>query len=477
MIGDAEGTVLWAQLVTPTSGWALTRTRLAWTGDGARSWRTITPRAVPAARVRGAFFLDQRTGWVVASARTRETGSQVQLAVYRTADAGATWSWSSLGTLDLGGDDAAGGYEGGGVLAQPSFVDHRNGWVSVLTSSSRYKAHRFLFRTTDGGATWTRLLRPPDVQRAVLSSPTRGWAVVMGHAAATSGQGRGTPGLYTTADAGRQWQRVGLVPPPSLRGISVQLREPPTFKTARDGYLPVEFFERGGGRPRLLAVGFYVTADGGATWSPRYAPLAEADEEHGLVPLTAADRRTLVALVGHEARKVLTSRDGGHAWTTGATGLEGRYPVVRGLAFADPAPAGRSPAAAPALTSAATRGRPAATTAASCCAPPTAAAAGRRRPRRVEPPRCGKRAGQHPMATVRARQACTMRTGESRQIGSTNQLLGITIMLSKLSTQAPGMPSSLSSGTSEGMPRTRLVAGTTVILRSDGMTAWRVMMR
>jgi hypothetical protein len=39
------------------------------------------------------------------------------------------------------------------------------------------------------------------------------------------------------------------------------------------------------------------------------------------------------------------------------------------------------------------------------------------------------------------------------------------------------MPSSSSSGTSEGMLRTRLLAGTAVTLRSDGMTAWRVMMR
>jgi photosystem II stability/assembly factor-like uncharacterized protein len=337
MIGDSAGTVLAAQLVTPTSGWALTRTALAWTGDGARSWRTITPRAVPADRVRGAFFLDPRTGWVVASARTRETGSQVQLAVYRTGDAGATWGWSSLGTLDLGGDDAAGGFEGGfGVLAQPSFVDQRNGWVSVQTSSRMYRAHYFLFRTTDGGATWTRLPQPPKVQRAVLSSPTRGWAVVTGRAAATSGQGRGSPGLYTTTDAGRQWRRVGLTPPPSLRGTSVHLREPPTFKTPRDGYLPVEFFARQEGRPRLPAVGFYVTADGGTTWSPRYVPVAEEDEEYGLVALAAAGQRTMLALVGHEARKLLTSRDEGRTWATAATGLEGRYPVVSGLAFADP---------------------------------------------------------------------------------------------------------------------------------------------
>jgi photosystem II stability/assembly factor-like uncharacterized protein len=328
MVGDAEGTVLAAQLVTPASGWALTTSRLAWTGDGARSWRTITPPPAPADRLRGAFFLDPRTGWVVASAKVRETGSRVQLAVYRTGDAGASWQWSSLGELDLGGDNAAGGYQGGfGVLALPSFVDRRHGWVAVLTSSDTYQPHSFLFRTTDGGATWDRLPPPPGAPRLAFSSRTTGWSVVQG----------GAGGLYRTADAGRTWRGVALAPPPPLRGTSVALREPPTFKSQRDGFLPVEFVRQEGGRPRILAAGFYITADGGATWTPRYVPLAEEDEEHGLLPQAAADRRTLLALVGPGARKVLTSRDGGGRWSTAASGLEGRYPAVRGLAFADPA--------------------------------------------------------------------------------------------------------------------------------------------
>ncbi|HEV2893900.1 MAG TPA: hypothetical protein VG411_09115, partial [Actinomycetota bacterium] len=292
MVGDADGTVLAAQLVTRDSGWALTTAGLAWTGDGARSWRTITPGKVPAGRVRGAFFLDPRTGWVGASSRQRETGSRVQLAVYRTGDAGATWQWASLGELDLGGDNAAGGYEGGfGILALPSFVDRRHGWVAVQTSSDTYQAHSFLFRTTDGGATWDRLPSPPGAPQVAFSSRTTGWSVVQG--------GPGAGGLYQTTDAGRSWRGVALAPPAALRGTSVRLREPPTFKSRRDGFLPVEFVRQEGGRPRILAAGFFVTADGGASWAPRYVPLAEEDEEHGLLPQAAADRRTLLALVGN----------------------------------------------------------------------------------------------------------------------------------------------------------------------------------
>jgi hypothetical protein len=108
-------------------------------------------------------------------------------------------------------------------------VTRSSGWALTRTR---------LAWTGDGGATWTRLPQPPDVQRGVLSSPTRGWAVVMGQAAATSGPDRGPAGLYTTTDAGQTWRRMGLLPPPSLRGTRIELREPPTFKTRATGSCP-----------------------------------------------------------------------------------------------------------------------------------------------------------------------------------------------------------------------------------------------
>jgi photosystem II stability/assembly factor-like uncharacterized protein len=328
MVGDADGAVLAAQLVTQDSGWALTTTRLAWTGDGARTWRTITPAKVPAARVRGAFFLDWRTGWMVASAKPRETGSRVQLAVYRTGDAGASWGWSSLGELDLGGDNAAGGYAGGfGVLAVPSFVDRHHGWVAVLTSSDTYEAHSFLFRTTDGGATWARLPGPPGAPRLAVSSRTSGCRSSRAAPAAPAA----CTGPLTPAAAGEG------SPPPRRRRCG----EPACGSASR--------------RPsRASATGSCRSSSSGrreashAPWPrassspptavppgrPRYVPLADEDEQYGLLPQAAADRRTLLAVVGHGARKLLTSRDGGGRWALASTGLEGRYPAVRGLAFA-----------------------------------------------------------------------------------------------------------------------------------------------
>ena len=186
MIGDAETSVPMARLVTRSSGWALTRTRPAWTGDGARGWRGPSPRARSrAGRIRApSSSTSGPAGWWPAP-RRGETGSLVRLAVYRTTDAGATWTW---------------------------------------------------------------LPQPPDVQRAVLSSPTRGWAVVMGQAAATNPD-RGPAGLYTTTDAGQTWRRMGLLPPPSLRGTrgsSCGSRPP---QDPRDGFLPVEF-RAGGGAAR-----------------------------------------------------------------------------------------------------------------------------------------------------------------------------------------------------------------------------------
>ena len=83
-------------------------------------------------------------------------------------------------------------------------------------------------------------------------------------------------------------QKVGYV---NLRWFrpfpTIELREPPTSKPSRDGFLPVELSAGGGGSARTLAVGFYVTTDGGTTWTPRYVPLASEDERYGQVPLAA----------------------------------------------------------------------------------------------------------------------------------------------------------------------------------------------
>jgi photosystem II stability/assembly factor-like uncharacterized protein len=323
MLGDDRGDVLGAQLVTPSAGWALTRQRLAWTDDIGRSWRAIGPVAVRAARIRGVFFLDPRTGWLVASGNDRETGSRVQLAAYATTDAGATWRRTPLAELDLGGDNAAGGFETGfGLLAHLHFVDRRHGWSFLRTLSPNQRTHEFLFRTVDGGATWTRMRNPP--LGSSPSAPVRFISRTIGFAVDRS--------LYATDDGGRTWTRRELVPPAALRGTAIVVTDAPTFSTRRDGVLPVQFRRDEAGMIRTLAVGFYVTANGGASWEPRYVPLAEQDEDD---PTTLAGRgQVLVAVVGHEGQQVLVSTDSGRAWSAAPTGLEGRYPVLRGLSFA-----------------------------------------------------------------------------------------------------------------------------------------------
>jgi hypothetical protein len=60
------GPIVGAQLLGATSGWAMTAGRLAWTGSGGTSWRTITPTGAAGLDLLTAFFLDRRNGWLVA---------------------------------------------------------------------------------------------------------------------------------------------------------------------------------------------------------------------------------------------------------------------------------------------------------------------------------------------------------------------------------------------------------------------------
>jgi GAF domain-containing protein len=93
------------------------------------------------------------------------------------------------------------------------------------------------------------------------------------------------------------------------------------------------------------------------------------------------------------------------------------------------------------------------------------------------PARSSTRHAQQPRATPSALHAAATRAAPRRQIRSTKKAFGSTVMLSRLSAQRAGMPSSSVSTTSDGRPRTLRVAGTATMLRSTGMAASRVRIR
>ena len=358
--------------------WAAGIKSLYLTSDGGAQWRTVTPPNLAnqyvAERVDHHWRRSGRTtcGWSsttcpgsspTASPRTDPTGARASTA-RPTED--KTWTFSTLpGCLQLCGPTAL------------SFVDADHGFAATSADQGNPDAPpAMFFATQDGGATWQQSATPPDLGGVVMGGPAPdpqlvftsaqdGWAVsgpLEGPDATTSNPG-GV--VYRTTDGGTTWSVApGLpsgdmsLPPSSARttgsccatrtAVDVQ----PVVYVTQDGggtwspvALPaaaVEYYK--GGAPlagRFSAVSpthwfvvnetkLYATTDGGRHWTvevPTPAFQASSDvftsSRDGLAVGQFA-HCTFAATAAHPNPPscypllVLTS-DGGRHWRTPAS--------------------------------------------------------------------------------------------------------------------------------------------------------------
>jgi len=184
------------------------------------------------------------------------------------------------------------------------FLDSANGLVVALAGTERQAF--VLWRTTDGGLTWTSaaLPMPASIDAAApvtLSAPDASHVFVS--LSLQQGLGRLGPGvLLATSNGGRTWSRRLL---PGAGEV--------TFSAGARGWVA-----------RAVG-GLYRTGNGGRTWSRANLPvpalpLAElpsfSDPSHLVVPVTS--RRG-----AQETLSFLTSSNGGSTWRNAAT-VEGR---------------------------------------------------------------------------------------------------------------------------------------------------------
>lgn len=231
------------QLVAPEAGWVLFDQRLHWTDDNGLHWRDLTPAAVGPAYIAAADFADARHGWLV-TVGGAETDPAYQL--YTTTDGGATWHTTPLSLFAPGEPGAQ------SSAVYLDFIDANLGWLVVKQATSRAFSLGTLFRTTDGGATWTRLALPAGAP-VQFSTPQDG--VLMADPPAR--------GHYVTHDGGASWALdTEPVAPPSTGGVSEL-----TFATTTAGWgrsAAGQCDEHG----CELTVQLVRTADSGQTWTP-----------------------------------------------------------------------------------------------------------------------------------------------------------------------------------------------------------------
>ncbi len=157
---------------TPTHGWVGGAGVILATTDGGQTWtrqyggtETITRFA----------FLSATEGWAV--------GIQSLL---QTMDGGQTWQPVGEPSSPVQAVDFVSPIRGWGVAADPTYI-------------RQHRAGQALFKTEDGGRTWTFQQTPIQVGGTCFTDPQHGWAVSAPTVAA---------GIITTTDGGSTWSSV-----------------------------------------------------------------------------------------------------------------------------------------------------------------------------------------------------------------------------------------------------------------------------
>ncbi len=211
------------------------------TSDNGASWQA----RYTAPTILGLAMATSQVGWLTTCA---QSGCQMATTLDATLNGGSTWSRIYRAPANT-------------TLGTPDFVNATTGWM-VESNSSTMRS--ILFRSSDGGKTWTPAgptppLFPGNLGTALdFTSATTGWLLVGGEPAA----GSQTKTLYQTTNGGQSWSKIAES---AILGSS----------SSGSGSLPI-----GGYVDRLdfvnstlgymaLANGFiYRTTDGGQHWAP-----------------------------------------------------------------------------------------------------------------------------------------------------------------------------------------------------------------
>jgi photosystem II stability/assembly factor-like uncharacterized protein len=173
-------------------------------------------------------FVTSSLGWALEVSINRSSVS-TQYWVSRTVDGAKHWQTQFQGQVGPGG-----------AVGVPTiqFFDSTHGFITLGNPIE-------LFRTADGGLSWSQVTLPDTRTFFITFSDSRhGWLLMNATA----------PGLFATSDAGDNWQRL---PDPPLESIHLAFRSP------LEGWM----WTLGQGKSHL-----YVSRDAGNTWQGHDPP-------------------------------------------------------------------------------------------------------------------------------------------------------------------------------------------------------------
>jgi photosystem II stability/assembly factor-like uncharacterized protein len=203
--------------------------------------------------------------------------------VFRSADGGSTWTAAS-GGLPAGADVAA------LLTPAPGTV------YAALTQGAK------VFRSTDGGSHWQRMSR--GITSASLTAFAAGPHPAVLYVAANAGTS-GAGSLFRTADGGAHWQRADSGLPADLQALVLNPRSLALFAGSR-------------------TAGVFRSGDGATTWKTA---------SHGLraVPadaVVADPKRPAILFAGTPYLGLIKTVDGGASWQVLGAGAGARKPLA-----------------------------------------------------------------------------------------------------------------------------------------------------
>ena len=284
--------ITYVRFVTPLDGWALTPSSVLRTTNGGTSWTPVTP---PSPQPHAKF------GWTwsgfflspeIAWVVETSVTSLKSGALYKTTDGGETWSGVSLPV--------------GGSVSSIQFLTTEDGAVTVLLGAWAGGCAVAVLRTTDGGSKWTVVARTqpqtptlrgqPGCGDASFADSTNGWET-----GATAGN---SVLLFHSTDGGKTWLEQPIAIPKGFSAAEgAATSSAPIFFGSEDGVLPVSFRKQG--------FDLYRTSDRGTTWSPS-TPVHFVST--AMFPAySIIDVHHAVVTGGEE---IYTTADGGTSWRT-----------------------------------------------------------------------------------------------------------------------------------------------------------------
>jgi photosystem II stability/assembly factor-like uncharacterized protein len=254
----------------------------------APGFRDLGSQSVP-------YMVNQSDGWMVEGEPYDD--------LVRTTDGGAHWSQVQPTT------DALGLSQGGGVNSYA--IDATHAWIVVSPSSTT-----IVNRTADGGRTWSRTTIQTPGHFGALSfvDPKNGWLLAYASAATAPVQSGPLQGallttgpvlVYRTTDGGAHWSRLieRVIPTSGCQwdGIS--------FVSTTTGWMGVSCVSY----PQRTSM-LFVTHDRGVTWQAQSQPLGTWTCDSRVPIFTDETHGTVIACDAESRQVLLATSDAGKTW-------------------------------------------------------------------------------------------------------------------------------------------------------------------